>query len=260
MRNYREMTDVEREQLRELYPVTTNRELSRIFDISVDAIIDRFAKPLGWQKDRKAVLIGRRGGKPLTEEQIQWLINHYRHTKNSVILVKFGIGESRLHRIARKYGLKKSKQFQRKVQRENVVKAGEVCEEYGVYEQNAEYAREQWRLLKERGETRGFKRGESNKDRMSPRKFKQYMERIHEKRRETVRKERMRIRWGLEQHTNLKLVHNRERSVYRHLLKRRGYLVERGCRIVYYTAETNRSAITEANAARHGLTVLPATA
>lgn len=254
------MTDDEREQLRELYPVTTNRELSQMFDISVDAIIDRFAKPLGWKKDLKAVKIGRRSGKPLTEEQIQWVVKHYKHTKNRDILQRFGIGESQLHRIARKHGLTKSRQFSRKVQRENVQLGYAVCEEYGVYEQNAEYAREQWRQRKERGETCGFKKGESNKDRMSPRKYKQHLERIHEKRRETVRKERMRIRWGLEQQTNLKLVHNRERSVYRYLLKRRGYLVERGCRVAYYTEETNRSAVTEANAARHGLTVQPATA
>ena len=36
-RNYRELTDEEIRQLEELYPVTTNRELSRRFGISVDA-------------------------------------------------------------------------------------------------------------------------------------------------------------------------------------------------------------------------------
>ncbi len=119
MRNYRELTTEEVEQLQMLYPVTTNRQLAQMFDISIDAIQDRFAKPLGWRKDRKAVQIGSRGGKSLTEEQTQWIIKHYKHTKNRDIQERFGIGESTLHRLARKHGLKKSKQFARKVQREN---------------------------------------------------------------------------------------------------------------------------------------------
>lgn len=258
MRNYRELTTKEVEQLRELYPVTTNRELARMFDISLDSIQDRFAKPLGWKKDRNAVQIGSRGGKSLTEEQIQWIIKHYKHTKNRDILQRFDIGESQLHRVARKYGLSKSKQFSRKVQRENAEIGYAVCEEYGVYEQNAEYAREQWRLRKERGERCGFKPGESNKDRMSPSKYKAMMERTHEKRRETIRKERMRIRWGMEQKTKVKLVHNRGRTCYRHLLKRKGYLVERGSRKVYFDDSTQRSAVMERRASTYGLTVLPA--
>lgn len=258
MRNYRELTTEEVEQLQTLYPVTTNRELAQMFDISIDAIQDRFAKPLGWKKDRKAVQIGSRGGKSLTEEQTQWIIKHYKHTKNRDIQERFGIGESTLHRLARKHGLKKSKQFARKVQRENAEIGFAVCEEYGIYEQNAEYAREQWRQRKERGETLGFKKGESNKDRMSPRKFKAMMERTHEKRRESIRKDRLRIKWGLEQKTRMKLVHNRDRTIYRHLLKRKGYIVERGCRTVYFDKNTQRSAVMERRASTKGLTVMSA--
>lgn len=258
MRNYRTLTKEEVQRLEQLYPSTTNRELAYMFDISIDAIQDRFAKPLGWKKDRKAVQIGSRGGKSLTEAQTQWIIKHYKHTKNRDIQERFGIGESTLHRLARKHGLKKSKQFARKVQRENAELGFAVCEEYGIYEQSAEYAREQWRLRKERGETLGFKKGESNRDRMSPRKFKAMMERTHEKRRESIRKDRLRIKWGLEQKTRMRLVSGgKTRVSQRYAMRKRGYVVPRGSNVAYYTEDTVRNLAAEKRALVNGLHVEP---
>ena len=256
MRNHRTLTEEEVQRLEKLYPVTTNRELSRMFDISVDAIQDYLAKPRGWKKDRKATQIGNRGGKSLTEKQEAWIIKHYKHTKNSDILNKFGIGESTLHRLARKHGLKKSKQFMKKTQRENAERGCAVCLEYGVYEQSAEYAREQWRQRKERGETLGFKKGESNKTRMSSRKFKKTMQLAHEKRRETIRKERMRIKWGLEQKTKMRLVSGgKDRIHQRYAMRKRGYIVPRGSNIAYYTDDTMRDIRAEERAQATGLHV-----
>ena len=256
MRNYRTLTEEEVQHLERLYPVTTNRELSLMFDISIDAIQDYLAKPRGWGKDRKATQIGNRGGKSLTEKQEAWIIKHYKHTKNSDILHKFGIGESTLHRLARKHGLKKSKQFMKKTQRENAERGCAVCLRYGVYEQSAEYAREQWRQRKERGETLGFKKGESNKTRMSARKFKALMERTHQKRRETIRKERMRIRWGFDQKTNLRLVSGgKDRIHQRYAMRKRGYIVPRGSNVAYYTDDTVRDLEAEKRAQATGLHV-----
>lgn len=258
MRNYRTLTEEEVIRMGQLYPVTPNRELSKMFDVSLDAIQDYLAKPRGWKKDRKAVQIGSRGGKSLTEAQTQWIIKHYKHTKNRDIQERFGIGESTLHRLARKHGLKKSKQFARKVQRENAELGFAVCEEYGIYEQSAEYAREQWRLRKERGETLGFKKGESNKDRMSPRKFKALMERTNEKRRESIRKDRLRIKWGLEQKTRMRLVSGgKTRVSQRYAMRKRGYIVPRGSNVAYYTDDTVRNLAAEKRALAHGLHVEP---
>ena len=134
-RNYRELSTAEVGEIARLYPVTTNREIARMYDISVDALQDYLAYPNGWTKDRKAVLIGNRGGQSLTDKQVQWIVKHYQHTKNDDIMAKFGIGESTLHRIARKYGLKKSRQQQRKTQRNATCHAHEACRKYGVYEE-----------------------------------------------------------------------------------------------------------------------------
>ena len=79
--------------------------------------------------------------------------------------------------------------------------------------------------------------------------------------RDTIRRERLRIKWGLEHRTKLKL--EREpgtRSDYRHALKKRGYIIPcRGSLVAYYTDETQRSTLVERRATNHGLTIKPYT-
>ncbi len=136
------LDEAEFRELERLYPTTTNRELSKMFNISIDAIQDRFAKVHGWKKSA-AVKQGNRGGRTLEEKEVKWIVNHYQHTKNRVILDKFGIGESSLHRIARKFGLKKSRQFMKKVQAEVTAEAHQACEAFGLYDDLAERMREE---------------------------------------------------------------------------------------------------------------------
>ena len=243
--------------------MTPNRELAQRYGISVDALQDYVAYPRGWKKNRKAVLVGSRNGRSLTEKEIGWIVRHFQNTKNENIMRKFGIGESTLHRVARKYGLKKTKQFIRKCQRNATDLAHITCEKYGVYEQSAEYARQQWVKRKESGEPlskwKVFMPGESNKTRMTPERFKQTIEKAHRKRNETIRKERMRINWGFPQKTKMKLVSGgHKRSAHRHLFRKKNYIVERGDNYVYYDEETNRSPMMEANAYRWGLRVMSA--
>lgn len=59
----------------------------------------------------------------LSEKQEKWLIKHFKHTKNKEIAERLGIAEVSLHRIARRMGLTKSKQFVAKCQAERVAKA-----------------------------------------------------------------------------------------------------------------------------------------
>ena len=263
--NYRELTDEEIRQLGELYPVTTNRELSRRFGISVDALQDYVAYPRGWKKDRKAVQIGNRGGRSLTEKEVGWIIRHYQHTKNEDIMQKFGIGESTLHRLARKHGLKKSRQQMKKTQQEATQAAWQACRDYGIYEETRERMKREAEERKARGERipGSFMPGQSNKDRLSPKRFAEHMDMIHAKRRETIRKDRIRLHFGLPQKTRMKLCYNgyghaeRKKSMHRHLFRKHGYIVERGSNTVYYDEETVRHPLMEANAAKYGLKVNP---
>ena len=100
MKNYRNLSPSELNELISLYPTTTNRELSRRFDISVDAIQKKLAVIYGLKKNRKAVFIGNRAGHSLSEEDTDWIIKHYKHTKNAEIMARLNIGESTLHRCA----------------------------------------------------------------------------------------------------------------------------------------------------------------
>lgn len=265
MRNYRELSEAEIAELERLYPVTPTRALSARFDVSVDGLIDHIAKPRGWKKDLKAVMIGNRGGKSLTEKQVQWIIKHFKHTKNRDIMAKFGIGESQVHRIARQYGLKKSKQHMGKCQRNASEQSRIVCREHGLYDELSKRMKVKMREYYESGQRipGSFLPGQSNRDRLSPKRFEECCRKIKETMGELRRKERLRIHWGLPQKTKLKLSYNgytpeaRRRSIHRHLFRKFDYIVEKGSNIIYYDELTERRPQMEANASRYGLRVQP---
>lgn len=253
-RNYRELTQQEEDKLKELYPTTTNRELSKMFNISIDAIRDHIAIPLRWEK--KNYKCGNRGGVSVCEKTLIWIIKHYKHTRNRDILDKFGIGESTLHRIARKHHLTKSKQFMRKVLAENSRLAVEVSRTYGLNAERAEYTRQQWVRWKAEGRKVGFQPGISQRERLGEEKFHAMRENIRHSRNETIRKERMRINWGLPQRTKLKLTSaGHKAATARHRLKKRGYIVERGSTHIYYDDNTRRHIQMEQTAIKNGLRI-----
>ena len=264
-RNYRELTQDEWVELERLYPVTTNRELSRRYDISIDALVDNLAIPNGWKKDIKAVKIGSRNGRTLEGKDLAWFIKHYKHTKNADIMEKLGIGDCQLHKLARKHGLKKSKQFMRRMQANATEHAYEVCKRYGIYEETSRRMSEMQRKLKESGKPvqGGFLPCVSNKDRMSPERFRAMVEKSRLTRKKAIERDRLRLRWGLPQLTKMKLHcygYNKElrtRATHRHLFRKRGYIVERGDNVVYYDDTTKRRPRMEANAPNYGLRVMP---
>lgn len=265
MRNYKELSDEEVEQLERLYPVTPNRRLSQMFGVSVDAIIDHFARPRGWQKDQSAIKLATHGTyHELTEREEQWIVRHYHNTRNGDIMEKYGIGESQLIKVRRKYGLKKTDHFMRRMRREAVANSQVAFREHGESQRAAERAREQWAERKRTGDygNVGFKKGESNKDRMSPRRYRQMVEKARQKRIETIRRDRIRIHFGLEPKSKL-VKHwdaNRDwhKSHYRYKFRAFGYGVESGSNDIYYFADTERHPIMERNAQRHGIRILPA--
>ena len=264
-RNFRELTDEEIVEIEQLYPVTPNREIARKYGISLDALQDNLASPRGWKKDYKVLRKGNRGGKSLTEKQVQWIIRHYKHTKNEDILKKFGVGESTLHRCARKYGLKKSRQQMRKTQMNAALHAREVCRRYGFYEELSARMKQKMNEMLERGERipGSFMPGESNRDRLSPKRFRECMEKMAATMREIRRKERLRIHWGLPQKTRLRISwgeHSgkaRKRVIHRNVFRKYKYIVGRGDNTVYYDMQTDRRPQMEANAHLYGLKVKP---
>jgi len=265
MRNYHELTDEEVQQLEQLYPVTPNPRLSQVFGLSRETILKHFARPRGWQKDQTAIKHATHGTHHrLTEREVHWIVRHFHNTRNSDIIAKYGIGESTLHRVARKYGLKKTDRFMRKMQREAVEHSQAAFKEHGERERAAERARQQWAERKRMGDygNVGFKKGESNKTRMSPRRYKAMLQKAQAKRNETIRRDRIRIHWGLEPKTKLVTQWENKRDWrkyhYRYKFRQAGYAVDPDSRDVYYFADTVRHPIMERNAEKHGFKILPA--
>lgn len=178
----------------------------------------------------------------LTDKQKRWIITNFKNTKNDEIMLKIGIKHSALHRFARENGLKKTKQFQRKCQLEAALKGS------AVNKQN-NWPPKGYKIPK--SEENCFKPGQTNLERLGAKRERERIEKSAAARRKTVLAEKRRVLFGLEQKTKLKVVAApRVKNSYRHLLKKRGYIVSRGCREIFYTETTNRSEVSELGASK----------
>lgn len=181
-----------------------------------------------------------------------YLRAHYAETKNEALLAELGMPPNAyrtMRRLASSLGLKKSAAFMAACQREGVSKARDVLRGVG----NA------GRKNLELGARYRYKPGETCVQRLGEEGERRRLAKSHATRNETIRKERMRIRWGLEQRTRMKLVsEDRRATTLRHNLKVHGYEIPcRGSKTIYYTNHTRRSALMETHAAKLGLTILP---
>ena len=180
-----------------------------------------------------------------TKEQEHWLREHFPNTSNKECAEHLGITLDPLKRIIREMGLKKSREYIHDI----MVKAGNAS------------ARAQ------KGTGYGtanlipfiFKKGMRPVDRFGEEVEQRRVERIRKAANELIRKERMRIAWGLPQRTRRKFGCNEKKIAMRGRLKQKGYIVDRGLNECYYDDNTNRSALMEKHATAMGLTIAPCT-
>lgn len=194
----------------------------------------------------------------LTDRQIKWLKNHFKHTKNDDICAKLGISTSYLHRLAREYGLTKTRQFMRKMQL--------AASQAGVIA-----------IANEDDEAKERRRQQANKNRNPDRCFKagvyslegktaEERAKINEKRRQswlkTRRDDEIRLNWGYERKTRFRYRRlqdpekNRKAVLLRSYMRRIGYAIEgRGGMVVLVTPETKRSQYCEEKAIKLGFRV-----
>lgn len=171
----------------------------------------------------------------LTPRQEAWLRAHYMHTRNADIIARLGLTESSLHRLARALGLKKSAQFMHKAQ----ARAAELAKQSHVA--NGTYPPKGYRIP--RSEEFCFKPGHKESERTK----KARIEKSAESRRRTVKLERARILFGMEQQTRMKLIAGpRALCSLRGYLRKHGYEVPRGGHVAYYDENTRRCPKIEA--------------
>lgn len=178
---------------------------------------------------------------------------------NRRMMTWFGISFSTLQRFKREFGLEKDMKTIRKQQAKDAKK---ICERNGYYDSlrgkaPSEACMEAARRLRAAG-FHPITQLKAN----NPRKYKRLMQKKSEQRKELWRKERMRMVYGLERRTKLRLPLN----ILTHAASACKYMMIRECNyfadpdgdshIICYDSQTRRSEKREATAIRHGFTIV----
>lgn len=183
----------------------------------------------------------------LTDEQRKYLVENYHDTLNKELAAHLGFSEGTLHRFARDMGLKKDPEWFHALVLERCRMMARLNRGPGNHGK---------KNLLTHGVRSRFKKGQTNRERYGEEKERQRILKAAATRRETVRKERMRVNWGLPQETKLRVFQNRKASYIRHSLKRAGYILQGRCAWeAYYTADTHRITSLEQSAQQNGITI-----
>lgn len=207
----------------------------------------------------------------LTEEQKEWLIRWFPVTENRRLVKASGLTESSLHRFARDLGLTKSEKGMKAIKRRQAAHIKRVCTKNGYYDSLRgkapcdaahEATRRMWQEIRE------GKREDpvTIMKRKNPHRYRQWMKRKSEERKEAIRRERMRMKWGLPRKTRLALVvmqpYTTSQICHRHNALKKGYILADTCEegsghryMIYYDTETKRSQRFETNLVKDGFRI-----
>ena len=178
---------------------------------------------------------------------------------NRRMMTWFGISFSTLQRFKREFGIEKDMQAIRKQHAKDIKR---ICERNGYYasirgKAPSDACLEATRQLRAAG-FHPIKQLKAN----NPRKYKRLMQKKSEQRKELWRKERLRMVYGLERRTKLRLPLNS----LTHAASACKYMMIRECNyfadpdgdshIICYDSQTRRSEKREATAIRHGFTIV----
>lgn len=190
---------------------------------------------------------------------MKWLKEHYANTKNDDIMKELGISFSTLHRLARQYRLKKSKEFMESLTHDGW-KAAKAKGVATNYEANRVGAKRYWAHCKANGIPHcGFKASISNAERWGEERWAQIKARAHAKRCKTIARDKRRVKLGLEPLTGLvkSVKMSREEIQLRNYMKKRyGYIVRRGDAVIRHDDQTQRFEAVEEHAKRLGWVVI----
>lgn len=154
---------------------------------------------------------------------------------------------STMHRIKRELGLKKSPQFMKKWSDIGVKLAREV--------NKANNWPPKGYIIPN---THRFKKGESNKDRLTPKRYAECKEKRRQSWIANRRRDQIRFNWGLEQKTKHRfVVQSRSKCCYRFNMKKKGYIVNLEHNVFFYTSEEMRRPIAERNGVKYGIIFKP---
>ena len=206
----------------------------------------------------------------LTDEQRAWLCKWFPEEENSRLMAASGMSHSTLHRFARELGLTKSPSGWKRIKKRQTAHAKRACEKNGYYDsirgkQPSEACRKATAQMWQ--EVRDGKREHPARimKRTNPRKYRKWMERMSQERRETIRKETRRVLYGMERKTRLRIVmckYTDSQRNHRYNALKRGYIVMEDCTEqggerynIYYDDQTQRTDIFERNLIKDGFRI-----
>jgi hypothetical protein len=209
----------------------------------------------------------------LTDEQREWLCKWFPEEENSRLMKASGMSHSTLHRFARELHLTKSTAGMKRIKRRQARQIKRVCERNGYYaslrgrpvsEACREGTARMWQEIREgrREHPARILR------RTNPRRYRQWMKNKSHARKEVIRKEKLRVKYGLERKTRLRCIvmvkYTRSQVCRRYNALRRGYILMQDCSDeggerynIYYDEQTQRSEAFEQNLQQDGFHVLP---
>lgn len=184
--------------------------------------------------------------KDLTPEQLEWLKENFCRTKNQELADELGISPRSVVRMARTLGLWKTGEF--------VAAMQQNAAEHAARTNRASDGNAGTKNLLVYGKAYRFKKGERQKDKMSAEAFDAMHRHIGEQRKKTIKAEKRRVLFGLEQKTKLRVVQApKEKICLRNGLRKKGYEIARASNEAFITAATRRSEVMEARAMSMGI-------
>lgn len=186
----------------------------------------------------------------------------YPVTMNRDMMRLFGISFSTLQRFKRDLGLHKN---MRTIRHKHAQVVKRICEENGYYDSlRGKQPSEACIEASRRKRASGFHPLTELKKK-NPRKYRRVVQQLSEARKELVRKEKIRVEWGLGQDTKIHIPYDpygRKRSIFKNTCKAVGYIpgnahdpAERWK--IFYTPDTKRGRIRERNGEKLGFKFEP---
>ena len=209
----------------------------------------------------------------LNDEQREWLCRWFPTIENKRLCKAMRISDYKLHEFARELNLTKSEAGMKAIKRRQTKAMVKTNNANGCYDRKRGHPVSEATMAGNRRRWEETRQGlrelpHEKLKRTNPKKYKAWIEKRSQERKESIRKEKMRVVYGLERKTKLKAVvlcpYKRSQTSHRHNALSRGYLLDEDCSegspgryVIYYDDETQRSERFEKNCIKDGFTFMP---
>lgn len=192
----------------------------------------------------------------LNEDQKAWFVKWFPVTENKRLAKAMGVCISTVQKFASELDIRKSEAGMKAIKRRQTAAMLKANIRNGCYDRKRGHPVSEATMAGNRRrweeQRLGIREDAAAKmKRENPKKYAEWMRKKSEERKELIRKEKMRVVYGLERQTTLKAVvlkpYTRSQIHHRHMALEYGYLLDEDCRegqpgryIIYYDDKTDR--------------------